>query len=124
VDDQQRVVSAESRPIPQTAPDRLSERERSHFTPYRCEGCGRQFAPKRRWQRSCGLPRCRAATSRRRRADELRNELEGIAEALDQDSVERARAKLRALTAARPPGGCSTAKLQALISTVRDGKGR
>jgi hypothetical protein len=97
------IVRAESH----SRPNRPSERERSHLTPYRCEGCGRQFAPKRRWQRSCGLPRCRAAPSRRRRADELRNELEGIAEALDQDNVETARAKL-----------------QALISTLRDRRAR
>jgi hypothetical protein len=39
----------------------------------------------------------RAAASRRRRTDELRNELEGIANALDRDDVDAARAKLQTL---------------------------
>jgi hypothetical protein len=91
--DQQRVVSAESRPIPQTAPDRPSECERSHLTCRRCEVCAREFVPKRRWQRGCGSPACRAAASRRRRADRLREGLEQIAEALNLGAVEEANAR-------------------------------
>jgi hypothetical protein len=60
--DQQRVVSAEWRPIPQTATDRLSECERSHLTRRRCEVCAREFVPKRRWQRGCGSPACRSSS--------------------------------------------------------------
>jgi hypothetical protein len=70
-----------------------------------CEDRGREFVLRRSWQRGCGSSACRAAASRRRRADELRNELEGIANALDRDDVDAARAKL-----------------QTLISTLREKK--
>ena len=71
-----------------------SERERSHLMARLCEGCGHEFIPKRRWQRGCGSPGCRVAASRRRRAAELRTELERIAKALDSEDVQGARARL------------------------------
>src|SRR5262249_48373474 len=71
-----------------------SECERSHLMARLCAGCGREFISKRRWQRGCCRPAWRVAASRRRRAAELRTELELIAKALDREEVQGARASL------------------------------
>jgi hypothetical protein len=40
-----------------------SRRERTHFAPVPCEGCGTLFEPVREWQRNCS-DRCRAKAYR------------------------------------------------------------
>ena len=68
-----------------------SRRERTHFAPILCEGCGVSFEPVREWQRNCS-DRCRAkayreqkvkqATSGRARFDRAIQEVIAAVDAL------------------------------------------
>ncbi len=71
--------------------------ETSHSQNGVCDGCRRHFIAKRPWQRGCGSPACRVVTSRRRRTNEFRNQLELVADALNQGDVEAALARLDTL---------------------------
>src|SRR5262245_21433338 len=61
-----------------------------------CESCGRPYTPTRAWQRGCGFPACRAATSRRRHQQAILRAFEQIDQALARPDIAAARIIIRA----------------------------